>query len=117
MRDRILERLMLDGVTIVDPSSTFIDDNVEIGIDSIIQPNTFIAGKTTIGSSCDIGPLTQIHDSQIGENCRVNSSYLRGCTIPPDMSIGPFANLQHGEVVCASASKSGGHSQKLKTQK
>ncbi|MBD3265945.1 hypothetical protein GF373_04690, partial [bacterium] len=78
-----------------------IDDNVEIGIDSIIQPNTFIMGKTVIGSGCEIGPLTQVEDCNIGEGCRVNSSYLRGCTIPPEMSIGPFANLQHGEVVCA----------------
>ena len=101
MRDRILERLMLSGVTIVDPSSTFIEDNVVIGIDTIIQPNTFIQGKTVIGSGCDIGPLTQIEDSQVGEGCRINSSFLRGCTIPPSMSIGPFANLQHGEVFCA----------------
>jgi bifunctional UDP-N-acetylglucosamine pyrophosphorylase/glucosamine-1-phosphate N-acetyltransferase len=104
MRDRILYRLMLNGVTIVDPSSTFIDDNVEIGMDTIIQPNTFIQGKTVIGAGCEIGPLTQIEDSHIGEGCRINSSYLRGCMIPPEMSIGPFANLQHGEVVCAGSS-------------
>jgi len=106
MRDRILERLMYSGVTIVDPLSTFIDDSVSIGIDSIIQPNTIIQGKTQIGQGCEIGPLTQIEDCEIGEGCRINSSYLRGCTIPPGMSIGPFANLQHGEVVYANPYKS-----------
>ena len=103
MRNRILERLMLSGVTIVDPESTFIDDSVSIGIDSIIHPTTYIFGETVIGDGCNIGPLTQIEDSEIGANCRVNSSYLRGCTIPPGMSIGPFANLQHGEIIYANA--------------
>jgi len=101
MRNRILERLMFSGVTIVDPANTFIDDSVMIGIDSIIQPNTHIFGKTVIHESCEIGPMTQIYDCEIGKGCRVNSSYLRGCSIPPGMSIGPFANLQHGEIVYA----------------
>ncbi len=101
MRDRILDRLMLSGVTIVDPSSTFIDDSVKIGIDTIVEPNTHIYGKSVIGEGSQIGPLTQIIDCEIGERCIVNSSYLRGCHIPPGMSIGPFANLQHGEVVYA----------------
>ncbi|MBI1390753.1 MAG: UDP-N-acetylglucosamine diphosphorylase/glucosamine-1-phosphate N-acetyltransferase [bacterium] len=99
MRNRILDRLMLSGVTIVDPSTTFIDDSVNIDIDTIVHPNTFIMGKTTIGQGCEIGPLTQVVDCEIRENCRINSSYLRGCKIPPGMSIGPFANLQHGQVV------------------
>lgn len=105
MRDRILERLMLSGVTIVDPSSTFIDDSVKIGIDTIVEPNTHIYGKSSIGQGSQIGPLTQIIDCQIGERCVVNSSYLRGCHIPPGMSIGPFANLQHGEVFYAEPRK------------
>ncbi|MFB3788601.1 MAG: bifunctional UDP-N-acetylglucosamine diphosphorylase/glucosamine-1-phosphate N-acetyltransferase GlmU [bacterium] len=105
MRDRILERLMLSGVTIVDPASTFIDDSVTIGIDAIIEPNTCIYGNTVIGTGCVIGPLTQIYDSEIGERTHINSSYLRGCSIPPGMSIGPFANLQHGEIVYAHAKK------------
>ncbi len=105
MRDRILERLMLSGVTIVDPRSTFIDDSVVIGIDTIIQPNSHIQGRTIIGQGCDIGPLTQIEECEVGESCQINSSYLRGCSIPPGMSIGPFANLQHGEIVYANAFK------------
>lgn len=98
MSRRILERLMLSGVTIIDPSTTYIDDSVTIGIDAIIQPNTIIKGKTVIGQGCEIGPLTQIYDSEIGENCVINSSYLRGCSIPQGMSIGPFANLKDSEV-------------------
>ena len=55
-----------------------------------------------IGDGCNIGPLTQIEDSEIGANCRVNSSYLRGYD-SSRMSIGPFANLQHGEIIYANA--------------
>ncbi len=105
MRDRILERLMYSGVTIVDPSSTFIDDSVSIGIDTIIHPTTHIQGDTKIGQGCEIGPLTQIENCEIGEGCRINSSYLRGCSIPPEMSIGPFANLKHGEIFFANSNK------------
>ncbi len=105
MRNRILERLMLSGVTIVDPSSTFIDDSVTIGIDTIIEPNTLIYGDSVIGQGCQIGPTTQIYEAEIGEKCHINSSYLRGCSIPPGMSIGPFANLQHGEIIYATPRK------------
>lgn len=103
MSQRILERLMLSGVTIIDPSTTFIDDSVTIGIDSIIHPNTIVKGKSVIGQGCEIGPLTQIYDSEVGEKCVINSSYLRGCSIPQGMNIGPFANLKDSEVQYAQA--------------
>ncbi len=105
MRDRILKRLMLSGVTIIDPASTFIDDSVLIEMDTIINPNSHLVGKTKIGQGCEIGPLTQIENCDIGGDCRINSSYLRGCTIPPGMSIGPFANLQNGEIVYANTQR------------
>ncbi|MFH1737690.1 MAG: sugar phosphate nucleotidyltransferase [bacterium] len=99
MRDRILHRLMLSGVTILDPPSTFIDDGVSIGIDSIIQPNTIIRGRSSIGKGCVIGPLTQIDHSEIGDGCRINSSYISECVVSEDEQIGPFANLQAGKMV------------------
>ncbi len=101
MRDRILERLMLSGVTIIDPPSTMIDDGVSIGIDSIIQPNTIIRGHTSIGKGCMIGPLTQIDDSSIADGCRINSSYISQCVVPAGERIGPFANFQGGKLIQA----------------
>lgn len=98
MRKRIVNRLMLNGVTIIDPSTTFIDDSVSIGIDTIIQPNTIIRGKSEIGEGCEIGPLSQVYDCKIGDRCTINSSYIRACSIPPQMSIGPFANLKDNEL-------------------
>lgn len=113
MRNRILDRLMAQGVTILDPPSTFIDQGVEIGIDSIIQPNTHIRGQTQIGTDCLVGPMTQVGSSEIGDRCAINgsqilqsrvgpdceitTSYIRGCTIPDAERIGPFANLQELE--------------------
>jgi len=101
MRDRILERFMLSGVTILDPPSTFIDDGVDIGIDSIVQPNTIIRGRTHIGKGCVIGPLTQIDSSEIGDGCHINSSFVSGTTVGPGEYIGPFVNLQNGQAVRA----------------
>lgn len=101
MRDRILHSLMLSGVTVLDPPSTFIDDGVRIGIDSIIQPNTIIRGRTSIGKGCVIGPLTQIDNSEIGDRCRINSSFISGCVVPASERIGPFANYQNGKMVRA----------------
>lgn len=101
MRDRILHRLMLSGVTILDPPSTFIDDGVTIGIDSIIQPNTIIRGRASVGKGCIIGPLTQIDDSDIGDGCHINSSFISGSTVKAGRHIGPFVNLQNGQEVRA----------------
>ncbi len=115
MRNRILDRLMAQGVTIVDPPSTFIDHGVEIGIDTIIQPNTHIRGHAHLGADCVIGPMTQIDDSEIGNGaiinssqlfhcrigmgCQITSSFLRESIIPDKQTIGPFANLQGGREV------------------
>ena len=86
MRARILERLMLSGVTILDPASTYIDDTVEIGQDSLILPGTLLQGNTTIGKDCEIGPNSRIVDSQIQDGCRV--SYIGDTQIEGDANIG-----------------------------
>ncbi len=76
MRQRILERLMLSGVTVIDPASTFIDAGVQIGQDTVIHPFTTISGNTAIGSECVIGPHSVISSSQIGDHCEVIGSWL-----------------------------------------
>src|SRR5256885_1582443 len=63
MRQRILERLMNDGVTITDPNTTFVDVEVAIGKDTVLHPFTTITGATVIGEDCVVGPMTQIRDS------------------------------------------------------
>ena len=64
MRERILRRHMLAGVTITDPASTFIDASVQIGEDTVIEPFTFIKGQSVIGEGCRIGPLSTLIDPE-----------------------------------------------------
>jgi len=94
LRKRINERWMLAGVSIIDPSSTYIGPEVILGQDSVVWPNTFLRGKTSIGSDCVLGPDTIIEDSQIGSNCRVLASYIESSTLEDDVKMGPFCHLR-----------------------
>ena len=96
MRDRIRERWLLDGVTMIDPESVYIDADVTIGMDTVILPNTMISGRTTVGENCEIGPNSVIRDSSIGNNCRVTSSALEEATMEDHTDIGPFSHLRPG---------------------
>ncbi len=96
MRTRINERLMLAGVTLIDPATTYIDAQVEIGADTVILPGAHIQGKTVIGSDCRIGPDAQIRDCQIGSNCEVGSSLLEQSTLEDKVKIGPYCHLRPG---------------------
>lgn len=96
MRTRINEMWMLAGVTLIDPATTYIDAAVEIGPDTIIEPNTYLRGKTKIGTNCQIGPNTIIRDSQIGDECRILSSDLTQAIVEDHVQTGPFARLRPG---------------------
>jgi len=96
LRARVRERLMYAGVTILDPASTFIDAQVEIGSDTVILPGTMITGKTRIGSACRIGPGTTIDESLLGNGCIVRNSVLEGSTLEDGVSIGPFSHCRPG---------------------
>jgi bifunctional UDP-N-acetylglucosamine pyrophosphorylase/glucosamine-1-phosphate N-acetyltransferase len=92
---RILEKLMLSGVTIVDPKSTFVDATVTIGQDTVIEPFTVIKAHTTIGSDCRIGPHVHIEDARIGDrsDCGPFAKLRPGTEIADDVHIGSFAEL------------------------
>lgn len=96
IRMEIMKKLMLNGVTFVDPYSTYISPDVEIGMDTIIQPQTFIYGKTKIGENCDIGPLTRIKDCIIGNNVKILRSECELSEIKDNVKIGPFSRLREG---------------------
>jgi bifunctional UDP-N-acetylglucosamine pyrophosphorylase / glucosamine-1-phosphate N-acetyltransferase len=98
-QQRIHERHMLAGVTIVDPAATVIDAGVEIGSDSIISPFTSIHGATRIGSGCTIGPLTTMIDTRVGDGATVLHSYVKEADIGPKVSVGPFAYLRPGALL------------------
>lgn len=96
MRERIRERVMLDGVTLLDPASVFIDADVEIGQDTVILPNTHLQGKTSIGADCKIGPGAIILDSVVGSGCTIGPSVIEGATLEDQVDMGPFCHLRPG---------------------
>lgn len=74
MNERKLHNLMVEGVTIVDPSSTWISEDTEIGGDTIIYPSTYIEGKNKIGKNCKIGPCAHLRgDVEIDDNCKIGN--------------------------------------------
>jgi bifunctional UDP-N-acetylglucosamine pyrophosphorylase/glucosamine-1-phosphate N-acetyltransferase len=96
LRRRILERHMLAGVTILDPGNTYIEDTVEIGMDTIVFPGTFLQGRTRIGERCQIGPYSQITDCEIGDECRALYAVMEGARLDRKAEIGPFGRLRKG---------------------
>ena len=94
MRERINQRLMLAGVTLIDPATTYIEPSVEIGMDTVIEPNTHLHGKTRIGANCRIGPNTIIRDSTIGDDCTILASDLTEATVEENVRMGPFVRLR-----------------------
>jgi bifunctional UDP-N-acetylglucosamine pyrophosphorylase / glucosamine-1-phosphate N-acetyltransferase len=93
---------MYAGVTIIDPATTYIDADVEIGTDTIILPGTMITGKTRIGSACRIGPGTIIDQSILGNGCVVRNSVLEGTTLEEGVSVGPFSHCRPGAYLARS---------------
>ena len=96
LRRRINEYWMLEGVTILDPATTYIQENVTIGQDTVVYPNTHLQGHTQIGAHCVIGPNSVIVDSEIGAHCTVEASVVEGAIMRDHAEIGPFSHLRKG---------------------
>jgi len=112
----IRRRWVAAGVTLIDPASTWIDDDVEIGRDTVIYPNTVLAAGSRIGEGCRLGPgahiagsvlgrdvqvwYSVVEQSELGDGCRVGPfSHVRpGCRIAPGVRIGNFAELKNAQV-------------------
>ena len=94
MRRRILDKWMLEGVTVVDPPTAYVDAAVEIGSDTVIQPNTAIKGDSRVGKRCELGPNSTVVDSVIGDDCKVIASVLEGAHLDSSVHVGPFSHLR-----------------------
>jgi bifunctional UDP-N-acetylglucosamine pyrophosphorylase/glucosamine-1-phosphate N-acetyltransferase len=102
MRRRKCESLMTDGVTIIDPPSTFIDSEVQVGPDSVIYPSVQIYGRTVIGEDVTVHSFSRISNSKIASRCTVRE----GCVVvdsavSEDVSIGPYTHLRMGTTLGA----------------
>lgn len=103
LRRRVNERWMLEGVTIVDPATTYIDMGVTLGQDTVIHPGTHLQGHTTVGEGSVIGPHAIVRDCTIGDRCRVVASVLEEAVMEDESDIGPFGHLRKGARLCQGA--------------
>ena len=98
-RRRICERHMLDGVTIVDPGSVWIDAEVQIGADATIEPATALRGTTIVDAGAVVGPHSTVIDSRIGAGAHIVHSHLVGAEVGDETNVGPFSYLRPGAVL------------------
>jgi bifunctional UDP-N-acetylglucosamine pyrophosphorylase / glucosamine-1-phosphate N-acetyltransferase len=106
LRRRLLERLMLGGVTVTDPATTFVDADVEVGQDTVLAPLTFLEAGTRVGSRCRLGPNVRLVACAVGDDAVVSQTVALESTIGPRVVVGPFASLRPGTEL-AEASKAG----------
>jgi bifunctional UDP-N-acetylglucosamine pyrophosphorylase/glucosamine-1-phosphate N-acetyltransferase len=96
VRQRINARHMTNGVTLLDPDTTYIDVGVTIGAETTIGPNTTIEGESHIGKDCRIGPSVQIDDATIGPRATIRFAVVEGATLARNVTVGPFARIRPG---------------------
>jgi bifunctional UDP-N-acetylglucosamine pyrophosphorylase / glucosamine-1-phosphate N-acetyltransferase len=95
VRQKKNEELMAAGVTLIDPATTYIDPDVEIGPDTVIHPGVVIEGHTRIGSACEIQAHVRIVDSEIADQVNINNFCLIvGARVADGAQVGPFAHLR-----------------------
>jgi bifunctional UDP-N-acetylglucosamine pyrophosphorylase/glucosamine-1-phosphate N-acetyltransferase len=101
LRDRINEKLMRSGVTIVDPASTWVDATSTISQDVTLLPGTAISGESTIGAGAIIGPRTTLVDCTVANGAEIKESYATSAVIGENASVGPFTYLRVGTNLAA----------------
>jgi bifunctional UDP-N-acetylglucosamine pyrophosphorylase/glucosamine-1-phosphate N-acetyltransferase len=99
LRVRLNEAHMRNGVTMRDPSTVYLDWNVELGQDVTLEPNVILRGATSVGDGSVIGAGSQIVDSTIGERARIWASVVESSTVEDEASVGPYSHLRPGTVV------------------
>lgn len=99
LRKRIIKSHMMNGVTFVDPNSSYLDGDISIEPDTIVYPNCILESGTVIGSECVIGPNSRIVNSQIGNNTEINNSVIMDSKVGNNTKVGPFAYIRPKNVV------------------
>ena len=103
LRNRINSRHMINGVTLIDPSTTYIGDDVEIGRDTIIYPGNVLEGNTKIGEGVILYPNSRISNSIILNNVEIQSSVIIDSQIGERTTVGPFAYIRPESVIGSGA--------------
>lgn len=100
LRMRVNKKLMEDGVTIINPENTYIEDGVKIGMDTVIFPGTVIKGNTVIGEDCEISSNCSIENCELGNGVKINISTLVDSKIGNNVNIGPYAYIRPQSEIC-----------------
>jgi bifunctional UDP-N-acetylglucosamine pyrophosphorylase/glucosamine-1-phosphate N-acetyltransferase len=103
LNDRLTRQAMLAGVTIVDPATTWLDADVELGVDVRLEPHTQLRGRTTVADGALVGPDTTLTDCVVGAGASVVRAQGDRAEIGPGVNVGPFAYLRPGTRVAAGA--------------
>ena len=101
LQNRINNAWMLAGVTITDPSATYIDADVEIGVDTVIEPLSFLRAGAVIGQGCYIGVGTEISAARLGNGVRTRHAIIMESEIGDNCEIGPFTYIRPGSKLAA----------------
>ncbi|MFB7949959.1 bifunctional UDP-N-acetylglucosamine diphosphorylase/glucosamine-1-phosphate N-acetyltransferase GlmU [Kitasatospora phosalacinea] len=96
LNDRLLERAMRAGVTVVDPASTWFDVQVTYEPDALVHPNTQLHGASHLGEGCEVGPNTTLTATSVGAGARVSNTTADRSEIGPEAGVGPYAYLRPG---------------------
>jgi bifunctional UDP-N-acetylglucosamine pyrophosphorylase/glucosamine-1-phosphate N-acetyltransferase len=94
-RQQINQKWMEAGVTLVDPNTTYIGLDVVLGQDTVIYPNTYLYGKTTVGNDAVLGPGTFIINSSLGHRCEIRFAVVEDSILEDDVDVGPYAHLRN----------------------
>ncbi|WP_431962879.1 bifunctional UDP-N-acetylglucosamine diphosphorylase/glucosamine-1-phosphate N-acetyltransferase GlmU [Actinacidiphila sp. bgisy160] len=103
LNDRLLRRAMLEGATIMDPASTWVDVTVEFEPDTLVLPNTQLYGATRLAAGAEVGPNCTLTDTLVGPGATVSNTVAVGAEIGEAASAGPYAYLRPGTRLGAKA--------------
>ncbi len=101
LRRRTTEALLRSGVTMLDPTNTYLDTTVEVGRDVTLFPGVILQGATKIGNGTEIGPNTRLVDCIVGEGCMIEETTARTAVIGDGATVGPYAVLHPGAEIPA----------------
>ncbi|TKI58022.1 bifunctional UDP-N-acetylglucosamine diphosphorylase/glucosamine-1-phosphate N-acetyltransferase GlmU [Brevibacillus antibioticus] len=103
MKKRIMTGHMRNGVTIIDPASTYIEADVKIEADTVIHPGSFLRGQTTVGADCVIGPQADLTNVEVASGVTISYSVMVDSSVKSDSSVGPFAYVRPGTQIGSNA--------------
>ncbi|MFD4787953.1 bifunctional UDP-N-acetylglucosamine diphosphorylase/glucosamine-1-phosphate N-acetyltransferase GlmU [Streptomyces sp. NPDC058459] len=96
LNDRLLTAAMLEGVTVVDPATTWVDVTVGFERDVLVHPGTQLTGATRIAEGAEVGPNSRLHDTTVGAGARVDNTVADGAVVGEGATVGPYAYLRPG---------------------